>query len=447
MKKTVTQLVKGLCVLSIIASPIISNAQLKVSGLLFGDYAYKTQADSNSSKRKVTSEYNQLPKNYSGFNIRRAYLNFDYDINSKIHVEAVLAHETTTPTGPAEVAPDNNNIMFLKYANVRIKQVFTGTDLILGQQRTPTFCTSGGSEPLWEYRPIERTITDFNRLASSTDLGVGLEGKYLNNNLGYNILYGNNQGAKALSNGVSAANSPFTTASGAPRLYMDVWYKFFNRLEVQVYYDYSCYNYNWDSTKTKFQTTSSTIKPMIAWIQPGLFTIGVEYYMQTNTYAANDINGNTSIATSSAQAVSKSTATLANLRSTTPTGLSFWGHVVILKDNDTSKISKRVGMMQDGQKGGILSLFARYDSYNPDATMTDALASNKFNRGKYQSLAAFYTIGLDWEPWKAVHIMPNIWFEGFTQKYDGSVLSTVAGYQAQKNSSDMVLRLSGYYNF
>jgi hypothetical protein len=104
-------------------------------------------------------------------------------------------------------------------------------------------------------------------------------------------------------------------------------------------------------------------------------------------------------------------------------------------------------MMQDGQKGGILSLFARYDSYNPDATMTDALASNKFNRGKYQSLAAFYTIGLDWEPWKAVHIMPNIWFEGFTQKYDGSVLSTVAGYQAQKNSSDMVLRLSGYYNF
>ena len=423
--------------------PFVSNAQLKVSGLLFGDYAYKTQSDSLGSKRKVTSEYNQLPKNYSGFNIRRAYINFDYDVNEKIHVEAVLAHESTTPTGAAEVAPDNNNIMFLKYANVRVKQFFTGTDLILGQQRTPTFATSGGSEPLWEYRSVERTITDFNRLASSTDLGVGLEGKYLDGKLGYNVLYGNNQGAKAL---FAPTTTPIVSAASAPRLYMDVWYKFFNRLEVQLYYDYSCYNYNWDSTVTKFQTTSSTIKPMIAWVQPGLFTVGAEYYIQTNTHAANDINGNTSIATSP-QAVSKSTATLANLRNTTPTGLSFWGHVVIIKDKDTNKVSKRVGYMQDGQKGGILSLYARYDTYNPDATMTDALAGNKFNRGKYQSLATFYTVGLDYEPYKNIHIMPNLWYESFNQKYDAAELSTVPNYNGQKNSADMVLRLSLWYNF
>ena len=428
--------------------PLISEAQLKVSGLLFGDYAFKTQADSVGSRRKVTSEYAQLPKNYSGFNIRRAYINFDYDVNDRVHVEAVLAHESTTPTGAAEVAPDNNNIMFLKYANVRFKQVFKGTDLIMGQQRTPTFATSGGSEPLWQYRPIERTITDFNRLASSTDLGVGLEGKYLDGKLGYNVLYGNNQGAKAL---FSPTTTPFTSATTAPRLYMDVWYKFFNRLEVQVYYDYSCDNSNWDSTKTKFQTASSTIKPMIAWVQPGLFTVGVEYYVQTNTHAANDINGETGAQSlgavvSNAKAGSN-TATLANLRNTTPTGLSFWGHVILIKDNDTGKVSKRVGNMQDGQKGGILSLFARYDSYNPDATMTDALASNKTNRGKIQSLAGFYTFGLDWEPAKNIHIMPNVWYEGFTQKYDASQLSTVAGYQAQKNSSDMVYRLSLWYNF
>lgn len=79
--------------------------------------------------------------------------------------------------------------------------------------------------------------------------------------------------------------------------------------------------------------------------------------------------------------------------------------------------------------------------------MTDALASNKTNRGKIQSLAGFYTFGLDWEPAKNIHIMPNVWYEGFTQKYDASQLSTVAGYQAQKNSSDMVYRLSLWYNF
>src|SRR6185437_16132131 len=384
------------------------------------------------AKRKVTSEYAQLPKNYSGFNIRRAYLNFDYDITDRIHAEVVFAHESTTPTGAAEVAPDNNNIMFLKYADVRIKHVFTGTDLIIGQQRTPTFATSGGSEPLWEYRPIERTITDFNRLASSTDLGVGLEGKYLNNNLGYNILYGNNQGAKALSEETTPPNSattPFTTANTAPRLYGDVWYKFFNRLEVQLYADYSCFNYNWDSSKTKYQTTSMTIKPMVAWIQPGLFTVGVEYYVQTNTHAANDLSSETGV--TSPQAVvqnapaGKNTASVANLRSTTPTGLYFWGHLVIIKDRDTNKVSKRVGYMQDGQKGGILSLFARYDSYNPDANMTDALAGNKTNRVKIQSLATFYTAGLDWEPVKNIHIMPNIWVESFTQKYDAAELSSI----------------------
>ena len=422
--------------------PIVSNAQLKVSGLMFGDYAFKTQADSLGSRRKVNSEYNQLPLNYSGFNIRRAYINFDYDINEKIHVEAVLAHESTTPTGAAEVTPDNNNTVFLKYANARIKQVFKGTDLIVGQQRTPTFATSGGSEPLWEYRPIERTITDFNRLASSTDLGVGLEGKYLDGKLGYNVLYGNNIGAKPL---FDPTTTPITSDAGTPKLYMDVYYKFFNRLEVQVYYDYSCFNYNWDSTHTKFQTVTSTIKPMIAWIQPGLFTVGVEYYVQTNTHAANDFSTN-SLALSPA-AVGAKTAAAANLRNTAPTGLSFWGHVVIIKDKDTNKVSKRVGYMQDGQKGGILSLFARYDSYDPDANMTDALAGNKINRGKIQSTAAFYTFGLDWQPWKSIHIMPNIWYEGFTQKYSSSELSGVAGYQAQKNAADMVIRLSGYYNF
>ena len=457
-KQKSTHLAKALTLVGIAAMPIISNAQLKVTGLLFGDYAFKTQADSLGARRLGTggkpfpAEYNQLPKNYSGFNIRRAYLNFDYDINSRIHVEAVLAHESTTPTGSAEVAPDNNNIMFLKYADVRIKQVFTGTDLIIGQQRTPTFCTSGGSEPLWEYRPIERTITDFNRLASSTDLGVGLEGKYLNNNLGYNILYANNQGAKALFESNTTTNgpaqvgtTPFTTAQTAPRLYADVWYKFFDRLEVQMYWDYSCYNFNYDTTQKKYQTVSSTIKPMIAWIQPGLFTIGAEYYVQTNTYAANDVNGVLGVTNVGSY---KAAANLNEMRSTTPTGWSIWGHVVIIKDNDTAKVSKRVGMMQDGQKGGILSLFARYDSYDPDHSMTDVLASNPFNRKKgIYSTSTFITAGLDWEPMKAVHIMPNIWIENFTQKYESSELSSVAGFQAQKNGTDMVLRLSAYYNF
>jgi hypothetical protein len=438
MKKTVTHLLKAVLALLIMSLPFISNAQLKVSGTLFGDYAYKLHADSLAGKRKNTSEYNGLSKDFGAFNIRRAYLNVDYDITSRVHAEVVLAHESTTPTGAFEILPDNNKAMFLKYADVRIKQIFPGSDLIIGQQRTPTFATAGGSEPTWQYRPIERTITDFRRLASSTDLGVGLEGKYLDGALGYNLLYGNNLGAKV-------DQTMPTTASNSPRVYGDVYYKFLDkRLEVQLYSDYSAYNNNWafnaDSTHARFQSTSMTLKGFVAWVVP-TFTIGIEAYQQTNTYAGNDINANT-IATSESAINKKTTVRIGDLRSTSPVGLSVFAHAILIKDNDTAKVSKRAGNMQDGQKGGILSVFARYDSYNPDQNMTNALAVNKINKGKYQSNEIFITAGLDWQALKNVHIMPNIWYDGFIQKND----KTISGVD-NKNDADIVGRLTFWYQF
>jgi hypothetical protein len=435
MKKTVTHLSKAILALLILSLPFISKAQLKVSGTLFGDYAYKFHTDSLVGKRKNTSEYNGLSKNFGAFNIRRAYLNVDYDISSRVHAEVVLAHESTTPTGAFEILPDNNKAMFMKYADVRIKQIFPGSDLIIGQQRTPTFATAGGSEPVWQYRSIERTVADFRRLASSTDLGVGLEGKYFDGKLGYNILYGNNLGAKVDQTLPSSAGT-------SPRIYGDVYYKFFNRLEVQLYSDYSAYNYNYDSAKTKFQSSSATIKAFIAYIHP-VFTIGVEAYEQINTYAANDVTGEvpaTSWSGVNALAPPKAgayTANLKDLRSTNPVGLSVFGHAIIIKDNDTDKVSKRAGNMQDGQKGGILSVFARYDLYNPDQNLTNALAVNATNKKRYVSNEMFITAGLDWQALKNVHIMPNIWYDGFIQKSDSN----------PKNDADIVGRLTFWYQF
>jgi hypothetical protein len=441
MKKSLTKFAKNLVMTGLLAVPLISEAQLKVSGTLFGDYAAKLHTDSLAGKRKNTSEYNGLPVNYMGFNIRRAYLNFDYDINSKIHAEAVLAHESTIPAGPFEILPDNNSALFLKYADVRIKQIFTGSDLIIGQQRTPTFATAGGSEPIWQYRPIERTITDFRRLASSTDLGVGLEGKYLDGALGYNFLFGNNLGAKV--------DETLPTGTGsAPRVYGDVYYKFWQkRIEVQVYGDYSAFNYNYDSSKTKFQTTSSTVKAFIAYVVPR-FTLGFEVYQQTITKAANDITGEvaaTSWSGVNALVPPKAgayTASLKDLRDVSPFGLSIFAHAIIIADNDTAKVSKRAGNMQDGQKGGILSVFARYDSYNPDQNMTDVLAVNTKNKSKLQSNEVFITAGLDWQAWKNVHIMPNIWYNGFMQKNDQTVSNL-----PNKDDSEMVARLTFWYQF
>jgi len=437
MEKTFTHLKKGLVVLSIIATPFLSCAQLKVSGLLFGDYAYKSNADSLIGKRKNTSEYNGLAQGYSGFNVRRAYLNFDYDVNSRVHIEAVLAHESTTPTGAQQVLPDNNAGVFLKYADLKIKNVWTGTDLILGQQRTIMWATQGGAEPIWQYRSIERTIADVRRVEGAVDLGVGLEGHYLDNNLGYNVLYGNNQGTKPLflSNATQTGTLPVTSASTAPRIYGDVYYLFLNKhLEAQLYADYSQYNFNWDTTKHKFQTTSMTVQGFVAYMVPR-FTVGVEAYQQTNTYAANKYNSET--AASSPQGVSKTTASIGDLRSTTPLGLSLFAHAILIKDQDTAKTSRRVGNMQDGQKGGILTVFARYDFYNPDQNMTNAMAVNSVNKTKYQSNEIMILAGIDWQALKNVHFMPNIWYDGFLQKAPSD----------PKNSADIVERLTLFYQF
>jgi hypothetical protein len=98
--------------------------------------------------------------------------------------------------------------------------------------------------------------------------------------------------------------------------------------------------------------------------------------------------------------------------------------------------------MQDGQKGGILSVFARYDSYNPDQNMTDVLAVNTKNKSKLQSNEVFITAGLDWQAWKNVHIMPNIWYNGFMQKNDQTVSNL-----PNKDDSEMVARLTFWYQF
>jgi len=450
--------------------PIISNAQgslgtinignpdnpLKIGGLLYMDYAYKMAGDTIANKRTTTggkaptTEYYNLPTNYSGFNIRRAYLNVDYDVTPRIHAEVVLAHESNedptaggaTSANGYEVLGDNNNAMYLKYANVRYKGLFTGTDLILGQQRTPTFATTGGSEPTWQYRSDERTITDMAKLASSTDLGIGLEGKYMNGDLGYNLLFGNNNSAKM--------NETLpTSAATSPRTYADVYYKFFHKLEVQLYADYSAYNFNYDSTKEKFQTSSSLVKLFVAYIDPK-WCLGAEIFQQTNTHAVNYVNGESGVLSPSAvvttAAAGKNTAFLGNLTSSTPQGISIFGRIILIQ-GDTSDAAKRIGRMQDKQKGGVLSLFARYDIYNPDGNMTNALASNKTDRSKVQSNQSFITAGLDWQIGKNIHIMPNFWYTGFTQKYDGSEVSNVAGFQAQKNSTDVVARLTVYYQF
>ena len=64
--------------------------------------------------------------------------------------------------------------MYMKYANI-----FKGSNLIFGQMPTPSFAqTPTGTEPLWGYRSIERTLMDMHNEDRSTDIGVAFQGNY-----------------------------------------------------------------------------------------------------------------------------------------------------------------------------------------------------------------------------------------------------------------------------
>jgi hypothetical protein len=409
----------------------------KVWGYVFGDYAIKAHADSTTTQpngsapsgsqgtgtgtaRQLTSQnqYSNILNNpnYSAFNIRRMYLGYDYDMSPKFSATIVLAHESgaesNTTTEPS-LTSDNKRAMYVKYANVRWKNIFPNCDLVIGQQVTPTFATM--SEKVWGYRSIEKTITDMRGLtsASSTDLGAGLFGTFdKNKNYGYEFLVANGAGARFETN---------TYKKVYTSLYASFWDK---KIVVQANYDYDRTNVD----PVSFNNFSKTmIKGFIAY-KTDPITVGVEVYMQTlqNYSSYKDQNA--------------ATLTKVDTVNGSSMGVSAFVRGRIIKDK--------------------LNFFARYDMFNPDTKFN---SSYIYTRGGYKTganvIETFITAGLDWTPDKSMHIMPNIWMNQYA---DNRVTTAVADANNNlsatsptgkalpsklKSDYDLVVRVTFWYIF
>ena len=219
-------------ILLVIFSPFVlnwafaQNNEFKPSGNLwgygFGDYYYITHADSlgrgagsvqykpfstastlnattpTGEKTNILGSGSTNATKSNGFQIRRFYLGYDYNFAPNFVASTVLSNEQNLDAG-------GNNTFLLKAAYLKWINFLPKSNLIIGQQATLSYATTFGTEPLWGYRSVEKTIMDIHGNDSSTDLGVSLQGNLwegLSGDslkpkiIGYGIQVGNGTGAK-----------------------------------------------------------------------------------------------------------------------------------------------------------------------------------------------------------------------------------------------------------
>ncbi|MDB5124324.1 MAG: hypothetical protein JWP94_2453 [Mucilaginibacter sp.] len=383
--------------------------QRRVWGYGFGDFYYEGHAD--AFNRGPETMYNGVPQYRNAFQFRRLYLGYDYEITKKFKAEMLLSSEPNANTGVngttsiqnGDNLVDGKMAFWIKNFNLRVRDVWTGTDFVIGEMSTPGFALNEPgtnapvslSEAAWGYRSIEKTITDFHK-NNSYDVGAALQGTFdpATKNYGYVVMVGNNSQSSLLS--ATNANTGFYKI-----FYGDLWAKFLNqKLYVDIYADYA---------KTAAATATipgqeHNMLKVFASYNTKPLTIGVEAYTQNV-----------------ASGVTNTTTKLPE--DATVNGLSVWVKGTLAKN---------------------WNYFARYDSYNPSTSYNTAdsyTVNTNYSSYNPSYKEQFYTAGLDYNPTKNVHFMPNIW----AIYYQDNRSASTAGYLT--NNHTLVYRLTFYFTF
>jgi hypothetical protein len=354
----------------------------KLWGYAFGDYAYKLHAD---SALRGSVQYSKLAKGYNSFNFRRIYLGYDYNFSPNVSSQLLLAHESSFEANPdnADVVTNNNRSVFIKAMNIQFKNVIPRATIIAGQQSTPTFATL--TDAVWGYRSVEKSITDMRGISSSTDLGLGVFGKIgKEENVGYDILIGNSNGAKLENNNFK-------------KIYTSLYAYFLDKkLVIQGNFEHDI------KALHPLSKEITTFKAFAAY-KTSKTTIGAEAFKQLQTNNASYLQGTLPTADTIYTDVASS-------------GVSLYLTHELTKDK--------------------LNLFARFDLYNPDTKFTN---DKKYVNGYNDSKESFATIGLDFSPYKNIHIMPNLWYNQYHSKLKGT--------SGSLNDYDLVARITLYFLF
>lgn len=219
-----------------------------IHGLIVGEYFYKISGDSQPFGS--TSQFSQpLPKDSSGFQIRRLQLFYDYIFSDEFSTRFQLEGNEQS------LDPKGRLSLYMKTAYLEWKNLVPMSSLYIGLVPTPTWINVEGQ---WGYRSIEKTITDFRGLGNLTDMGVHLRGTlFSEGSVGYSLMIGNGNAQKPENNNYK-------------KYYAMLNGKLIQNLSLEVYMDYE------PSAQDKDRTTW---KAFLSYQEPS-FMIGAEILEQ-----------------------------------------------------------------------------------------------------------------------------------------------------------------------
>lgn len=393
-------------------------------GCAFGDYAFKGNSD--NLNRGGTNQYTGVPINTSLFQFRRLYLGYDYDISKHFSVQFVLSAENDygAPFNAAsgDLLANNKFAPFVKYANIRWKNLWRGTDLVVGAQNTPAYGLNGRDsqtpEEVWGYRSVERTISDIYG-TPCYDMGASLQGWFdARGNFGYDLMVGNGTMAKP-------ETDPYKWFYGC------VYAKFLNkRIVVNLYQDYERLNWGTYVPAARPGVSSPNgalyhdrnMTKLFAAYTTKKFTAGFEAFQTT---IMGDIkvlgkDGNFYYRTSQAMAAA---------------------------------VFVRGRILSTPAGNPLLGFFARFDNFDPTGDLSSMI--NEKNTKSYTATTLpydpttkqqFVVAGFDFTPVKNVHFMPNMWLNTYTSSLSATAANDLLnpGVTGVKGT-DLVWRLTFFY--
>jgi hypothetical protein len=387
----------------------------RIWGYVFGDFYVKSHSD--SLNRGGANQYTGIPQSRNAFQFRRIYLGYDFNFNKTFSSELLLSAEDNFPAfnPPSSAAASGDELsnsketFFIKLANIKWKNIFKGSDLIIGEQSTPAFAMM--SEKAWNYRSVERTPTDIRR-TPSYDMGAGLQGKYAKGQFGYDLL-------------VATGNSDKPASNSFKWFYGDVYTMLLDKhLIIDLYADYE--RLNWEPG---WHHDRQMLKGFVAWNSSAI-SVGVEGWI--NNIRADSkatlIAGGADTITTKAEGIGFYVH-----GDIVPNKLRFFARTDLYNPNKNFNSSTMSAIAGISSPGGYNSNGYKM-TYSPSTGSPTAATST----GDPTAKETFMTAGLDWTPYHDIHIEPNIWYN----HYSSQIAKT-----GSEGNSDVVFRLTFFFVF